>query len=203
MKNMREIVRKGYNEGKYEETYARTNQKIDRIEKAFCDELIERLKGDKLLDLGCGTGMPYTKYFAKKGLKTTGVDISEKHIALAKKNVLEAKFIVGDFFSSKIKGKFDAITSFFAIFHIPRDEHQKLYEHTYNLLKKDGMILFVLAIDAMKMYKNDDFAGSKMLWSSYNAPTNKKMLEKAGFEIILSAEDTRVERHLWVLAKKK
>lgn len=203
MKDMREIVRQGYNEGTYEETYGRKTRGLDNLEKAFCNELIARIKGDKILDLGCGTGVPYDKYFTQKGFEVTGVDISEKHIELAKKNVPKAKFFAGDFFSNKIKGKYDAILSFFAIFHIPRDEHKKVYEHAYSLLKKDGMILFVLAIDSMKLEKSDNFAGAKMLWSSYNAEKNKKLLNEAGFDILIAAEDYRTERHMWVLAQKK
>ncbi len=93
----------------------------------MCDELISRLdKNSKILDLGCGIGLPYDKYFIKNKVNLTGIDISERHIEIAKKNVKDAKYLVGDFFSKDIKNKFDAIVSYFAIFHIPRTEHMRL-----------------------------------------------------------------------------
>lgn len=204
MKNMRELVRKGYNEGSYEEKYSRKNMNMDELEKFLCNEIIKRTEKEaKILDLGCGTGLPYNKYFVKKGFKLTGVDISERHISLAKKNVKTAKYIVGDFFTDKIKGKYDAITSFYAIFHIPREEHFKLFKRIHGLLKKGGHILITLATDSMKKDINPDFAGAPMAWSSYGIDKNKKLIKDAGFEIIVMAEDYRTERHMWILARKK
>ena len=126
-KDMRNIVRKGYNDGKYDVKYARTSSVPENFAKSLCDELISQLKpNSKILDLGCGVGLPFDKYFSKKSLSVTGIDISERHIEQAKKNVKSAKYILGDFFSKEIKEKFDAIVSFYAIFHIPRTEHKKL-----------------------------------------------------------------------------
>ena len=201
---MRDLVKSGYNQGQYDTTYARNNGIPENFEKVLCDELISRIKtNSKLLDLGCGVGLPYDKYFLNNNLSVTGVDISEKHIEQAKKNVKNAKFFVGDFFSKDIKGKFDAIVSFYAIFHIPRTEHKKLLEQIHSLLKKDGMILITLGIDSMKCDISQNFAGAPMAWSSYSVEKNKKLVQDAGFEIIVAAEDYRTERHLWILAKKK
>jgi len=203
-KNMRKLVRSGYNQGQYDITYARNNGTPENFEKVLCDELVSRIKpNSKILDLGCGVGLPYDKYFIKHNLSVTGIDISEKHIEQAKKNVKSAKYLVGDFFSKDIKGKFDAIVSFYAIFHIPRTEHKKLLEHIHSSLKKDGIILITLGIDSMKCDVNDNFAGAPMAWSSYTVEKNKKLVQDSGFEILIAAEDYRTERHLWILAKKK
>lgn len=199
---MRNIVKKGYNEGNYENFYGRKSKKIDNLEKSLLNELILRIKGNKILDLGCGTGLPYSYFFVKKGFDLTGIDISERHIKLAKKNVKNANFILGDFFSNKIKGKYDAIFSAYAIFHIPRNEHLKLFKKMYSLLKKDGLILISLAVESMKCSVNPDFCGSKMVWSSFNINKNKKLIKEAGFNIINVLEDYRTEKHMWILAKK-
>ncbi len=202
-KNMRKLVKKGYNEGNYQNFYGRKSRKLTTFDKLMCDELLSRLKiNSKILDLGCGVGLPYDYYFLKKDFRVIGIDISEKHIKLAKKNVKSAKFIVGDFFSKEIKGKFDAIVSFFAIFHIPREEHKKLLKHINSLLKKDGYILIILGIDSMKCDINPNFVGAPMAWSSYSVENNKKLIQETGFEIIMAVEDYRTERHLWILAKR-
>lgn len=203
-KDMRELVKSGYNKGQYDITYARTDEIPENFEKGLCDELIYRIKpNSKILDIGCGVGLPYDKYFSNNNLSVTGIDISEKHIEQAKKNVKTAKYFVSDFFSKDIKGKFEAIVSFYAIFHIPRIEHKKLLEYIHSLLKKDGVILITLGIDSMRCDVNMDFAGAPMAWSSYTTEKNKKLVQDSGFEILIAAEDYRTERHLWVLAKKK
>jgi len=202
--NMRKLVRQGYNEGQYEKFYDRESSNLTPFDKLMCDELISRLnRNSKILDLGCGIGLPYDKYFVKNKINLTGIDISEKHIELAKKNVKSAKYFVGDFFSKEIKGKFDAIVSYFAIFHIPRIEHLKLLKRINSLLKKEGYILITLGAESMKCAVNPNFVGAPMAWSSYSVENNKKLISKAGFEILMAVEDYRIERHLWILAKKK
>jgi len=201
--DMRRLVKQGYNNGNYEKVYSRDST-LDIFDKLMCDELLSRLnKNSRILDLGCGVGLPHDKYFVDNKMALTGIDISEKHIALAKNNVKSAKYLVGDFFSKELKGKFDAIVSFFAIFHIPREEHTKLLGRIKSLLNKDGYILITLGADEMKCDVNPDFVGAPMAWSSYSVEKNKVLVRDAGFEIIMAVEDYRTERHLWILAKKK
>lgn len=199
---MRNIVKKGYDEGNYDICFSRNSKKIDHLEKGLFNELISRIKGKKILDLGCGTGFPYSYFFVNKGFDLTGIDISEKHIKLAKKNIKNVNFILGDFFSNKINNKYDAIISCHAIFHIPRNEHLKLFKKIYSLLKKEGLILISLATESFKYSVNENFCGSRMVWSSFNLNKNKKLIKEAGFNIINILEDYRTEKHMWVLAKK-
>lgn len=202
MTDMRDLVRSGYNEGSYDTTYARKGSKPERFEKLMCDELLDRMPGSRLLDLGCGVGLPYDRYFAKNGCDVTGIDISERHIELAKRNVPEARFMVGDFFASTGSKKFDAIVSLYAIFHIPRTEHAGLLAHVRSKLKKDGMILITLGSEPMVRDVNDDFAGAPMAWSSYSVANNKRLVRDAGFRILMAVEDHRYEKHLWILARR-
>jgi SAM-dependent methyltransferase len=202
--DMRKLVKQGYNTGNYEKFYDREKNILDLFDKLMCDELISRLnKNSKILDLGCGIGLPHDKYFVDNKMALTGIDISEKHIALAKKNVKSAKYIVGDFFSKDVLGKFDAVISYFAIFHIPRTEHLKLFKRINSLLNKNGYILITLGAEEMKCDVNQDFVGAPMAWSSYSVEKNKQLVQEAGFDIIMAVEDYRTERHLWILAKKK
>lgn len=201
---MRKLVTDGYDKGTYDQRYDRQSIRLECFEKCMCEELLSlAVSSPKLLDLGCGVGLPYDGFFVKKGAKLTGVDISKRHVALARKNVPQAKFLLGDFFNKSIKGRFDVITSFYAIFHIPRAEHAKLLKHIHALLKKDGHILITLGARSMKMAVSKDFVGAPMAWSSYSVEKNKKLVRDAGFEIILSIEDHRREDHLWILARKK
>ncbi|MGM5481702.1 MAG: class I SAM-dependent methyltransferase [Nanobdellota archaeon] len=200
---MRNLVKDGYDNGKYYEVYGRTGTTLDRMENMLFEELTDRVpENSRILDLGCGVGLPYDKVLSQKGYEVTGIDISEKHIRLAKKNVPEATFIRDDFFSSGVSGSFDAIVSFYAIFHIPREEHAKLLKHMHSLLKDNGHILITLATTSMDCDKNPDFVGAPMAWSSYSVEENKRMIENAGFNILVSVEDYRDENHLWILASK-
>ena len=40
---MRDLVRSGYNQGKYDKVYARKNTKLEPFENLMCNELISRI----------------------------------------------------------------------------------------------------------------------------------------------------------------
>jgi SAM-dependent methyltransferase len=195
-------VKKGYEEGDYESDY-RTDRRIRDVEKEIFKQLFDQVKDDKVLDLGCGTGVPFDKFLVDKGYDLTGVDIAQKHVDKAKNNVPEADFIQDDFFELDFDQRsFDAVVSFYAIFHIPREDHKELLSRIKNWLGDGGLILITMGSEEMDMLEGE-IGGEKMLWSSHSAEKNKKMVEDAGFEILESfQEDWREENHLWILGRK-
>lgn len=53
---------------------------------------LEKYAGHKILDLGCATGN-YCLYLSQKGFETTGVDINEKYVEIAKSRGVNAYHI--------------------------------------------------------------------------------------------------------------
>lgn len=198
---MRDKVKEGYEEGDYESDY-RKNREIRPEEKEFFQSLSNLTSGNKVLDLGCGIGMPFDKFLSENGWKLTGIDIAENHVEKARQNIPSAEFKQGDFFDLEFdQGEFDAIVSFYAIFHIPREEHSKLLNKMKDWIKEDGAILITMGAEKMDMMEGD-IGGEEMLWSSYSAKKNKELVEEAGFNIVESyQEGWREETHLWILAK--
>ena len=205
-KDMRKLVEEGYDKADYGGAF-RKGKSLRENEEEFLSDLISKIpKGAKILDFGCGLGIPHDKFFAKNGFAVTGIDISQKHIDIAKKNVPGAKFIKGDFSRMKFKEKFDAVVSFYAIFHIPREEHKKLFKKMRSLLKKGGLILVTLGTSGDKYSEEKDWAGAKMAWSQYDPETYKKIIKDSGFKIIRSAFEGKpgdAEYHFWVLAQRE
>ena len=102
------------------------------------------------LDLGCGTGTS-SFYFAKKGFKTTGIDISATAIELAqnlsRQQDLEVDFKVGDVLYLKGLGqKFDLIYDSHCLHCIVFDEDRKKVLHgIHDILNPSG----IFALDTM------------------------------------------------------
>ncbi len=193
-------VRQGYN--KIAETYLKNRDQFKN--QKHLDKLVLLLpKGSTILDIGCGAGKPIDSYLVTRGYKVIGIDISEKQIALAKKNVPQGKFAVRDMSTLK-DGEYavDATVSFYAIFHIPRKQHAALFKKINSFLPRGGLLLVTMG--SSDWVGSEDFHGTQMSWSHFDAETNKKIVENAGFEIIESEIDTSGgEKHLVVLAKKK
>lgn len=164
--------------------------------------LIERLKsGAKVLDVGCGGGKPIDSYLVQRGFEVIGFDISEEQIKLAKLNVPEAQYSVMDMSDLK-EGQFqvDAVVSFYALFHIPREQHLHILQLFRTFVKTNGLILLTMGADDWEG-KEDDFCGAEMYWSHYGAEKNLDIVEQSGFKVIFSEIDTAGnEKHLIVLA---
>ena len=68
--------------------------------------------GMKLLDVGCGIGQSLEYLYNKFGIIPSGIDISEKAIAMARKRLPSAFFRVGDAAALPFKdASFDAVVS--------------------------------------------------------------------------------------------
>lgn len=201
----KEIVKSGYNAiaNRYLVTRTRDSEDVRLL-----DELTTRLPtGAKVLDAGCGAGLPISQMLSKK-FEVTGVDFSEAQIELAKKNVPNATFICQDMTKLDFpENTFEGICSYYAIIHIPRGEHQPLLANFHNMLKPSGLALLCLGAENLIDDIDENYLGTRMYWSHYDSETYLKMLTECGFSILWSkriADETcEGAGHLFTLIQKQ
>lgn len=102
-------------------------------------------KGAKVLDLGCGNGRVY-ELLKDLGAEYYGLDISERLIEHAEKNVPLGHFTVGDMLKTPYQdNEFDIVMSAATLHHIPGKEarNQALTE-MYRITKPGGQILVTI-----------------------------------------------------------
>ena len=73
-------------------------------------ELLAPARGERILDLGCGTGH-LTSLIAESGAEVVGIDSSEDMVRVASKNYPNIRFEVADARSLLFDGEFDAVFS--------------------------------------------------------------------------------------------
>lgn len=127
------------------------------MEKHFQKFLELIPKKASILDVGCGPGQA-TKRFASQGHDLTGLDLSEKMIEHARKEVPNAKFLVKDIEEFETEEKFDGIWAAFVLIHLPREKHPQAIEKFYEMLKPGG-ILYLGMIEGQ---------GEKLMQEPYN-----------------------------------
>jgi ubiquinone/menaquinone biosynthesis C-methylase UbiE len=202
--NCKEIVKAGYNTIALDYLGIRPE---DSEDIALLQEVVERLlKGAKVLDAGCGSGVPVTKYLSQF-CEVTGVDFAEAQIELARRSVPGARFLCQDMTELDFQdNSFHAICSYYAIIHIPREEHLQLLQNFYRILKPNGLVLLCMGSVDIQGDVAEDYYGAPMYWSHYDAETNIKMIKECKFNLIWSkivTDSTYPEStHLFVLAKK-
>ena len=77
---------------------------------AWRGELVSRLpQGSRVLDLGCGDGVPDTQLLAER-FRVTGVDVSPEQVRRATAAVPSAEFVCADFTELELpQGSFDGV----------------------------------------------------------------------------------------------
>jgi SAM-dependent methyltransferase len=199
----KKTVKSGYNKvaDRYLAERSRDTENVHLLND-FIELLAPR---SKVLDAGCGAGIPITQMLAEH-FDVIGVDFSEAQIKLAKQNVPNAHFFCQDMTSLDFPDEsLDGICSYYAIIHIPREEHASLFANFYRMLKTGGPALLCLGAEDL-LDDIDDFLGTPMYWSHYDSDTYLQLLKECGFTTIWAKlvpdETCEGAKHLFVLAQK-
>jgi SAM-dependent methyltransferase len=203
----KKLVRAGYD--LCAESYAAARREDDGEQLSALLRLLP--DGSRVLDLGCGAGVPIARELAKQH-RVTGVDASERMLALARAAVPDARFVLGDILDVTFEARtFDAAVAIFVLFHLPHEEHGSVFERVWSWLRPGGYFLATLSEDAEAPYTEDDFFGTRMYWSNLGYAEYRELLLGLGFEIVGERivghgygrrRQARDERHPMVLAQK-
>lgn len=204
MDEPKRLVEAGYD--RIAEQYLAGKDPEDPVTLAALEELAAGLPaGAAVLDLGCGAGVPVTQWLAAR-FAVTGVDISARQLELARAQVPGATFLQADMTALDFPpGTFDAVVSFYAIIHVPREEQAGLVGRIQRWLKPGGAFLALWALGEWEGSEVDwQGWGAPMWWSHYDQATNLQMLRAAGFAIASAdVRTTEGETWLWVRALRQ
>jgi ubiquinone/menaquinone biosynthesis C-methylase UbiE len=208
-RDSKDIVREGYD--RIAEQYDEYSSQFN--DEAQISEFMSLVKpGGHVLDVGCGTGIPFTRALVDSGFQVVGIDISQKMLDLAKKHVPEATFEIRDMRALEFEDdSFDGIVSAYAVFHIPRTEHFSLFQDFHRILKKGGFLLFSVGSreDASDgVWEWVELHAVPMYWSNNPASKTLELVKSADFEIVFARNvetqtETDTEIHFWILARAK
>lgn len=165
------------------------------------------LRPGDALDLGCGTGRHATADLVSAGFRVTGLDVSARSIEVARREVPAARFLVGDMATIAFPAEtFDLVTAFYSIIHLPREDHGRLLRRVARWLRPGGGLIVTLGTNGGDAYE-DDWLGVPMYWSSWDRPTNLRLLEAAGLDVLVDTVETSIEdgqpvSFHWVIARK-
>ena len=165
----------------------------DRYDEAFphkdgqlaCGEwLLGRLPSSaRVLDVGCGTGLPTARQLTSGGCAVTCVDISPAMLERARAHVPEASFMELDVADlHRVPGRYDAAVAFFSLLNLPRKVIPRALGLIHDALAPGG--LFSLAMVEADV---DDvpisFLGSRILVTGYMRDELRSVLCEARFSV--------------------
>lgn len=120
----------------------------------------------KALDVGCGCTGRFIDLLLEEGFSPEGVDVSEAMITLARKRHPEINFHQQDICEWEIPAKYDLITAWDSIWHIPLDQQKKVLARLVSSLNTNGVLIFSFGgTDEEGDHKND-FMGPELYYST-------------------------------------
>jgi SAM-dependent methyltransferase len=127
-------------------------------------ELAGRLpSGARIVDLGCGAGIPATRELAGHGLQVLGVDFSAVQLGRAHRLVPAARFVQADMTAFSLRpASVDAVVSFYALIHVPLADQQALFPRVREWIRPGGYFLAIVGAD--RWTGTERYLGAEMFW---------------------------------------
>jgi SAM-dependent methyltransferase len=141
--------------------------------------------GARVVELGCGTGVPVGELLAAR-YDYTGVDASPGMLERARRAVPRGTFVHADMETMTFDAaSLGAVVAFFSIIHVPREGHAALFASIANWLRPGGIFVGTLhSNDDPDDFSPDWLGAGPMRWTGYDAATNRALLERAGFDVL-------------------
>ena len=189
---------------RYQEAFAHNDGQQDAVEL-----LLGRLPaGARVLDVGCGTGIPTARALSGAGCAVTGIDISPVMLDLARRNVPGAVFLERDVRDVGPElGRFDAVVAFFALLMLPRAEIVDALVRLRGVLEPEGLLMLGMVeadVDDVPVA----FLDASVRVSGWRRQGLRRVLAEAGFAIWTEdvrsyqrQDDAAAEVHIFVTAQ--
>lgn len=179
----KEIVRTGYDVLSYR---YRADEADAGQYGPWLRRLVELLPaGGRVLDLGCGCGVPVARDLTAAGCAVTGVDLSAVQIARARRLVPAATFLQADAVTASFDAaSFDAVVCLYALIHVPQDEQPPLLARIATWLRPGGWLLATTGHQAWTGTDATWLGGTTpMWWSHADSDTYRRWITDAGLRV--------------------
>lgn len=180
--------------------HVRANRGPGTYFRAFLVRVLDRVPDrGRALDLGCGAGLVTAELVRRA--RVIAMDRSAVQLSLARSNAPEASLVRGDIAEVSFRpGSFDAVVAFWTLIHVRRDRHASVLSEIHRWLRPGGLFAGTLGTTDSPL-DVEEFFGTSMAWSHFDAETNRQLLRDTGFTIIQADEvEDEGERPLWVIA---
>lgn len=166
--------------------------------------------GERVVELGCGTGVPVGKLVCAT-YDYTGIDSSTGMLAKGHVALPGVIFMRADMHEVQFSpGSLGAVMAFYSIGHTPRERHATLFASIASWLRPGGVFIGNLhSHDDADDYEPDWLGAGPMRWSGFDMATNVALLADAGLQVVESVviEQTEPEgtkiHPLWVVARRE
>ena len=134
--------------------------------------------GARVVDLGCGAGIPATRELVSYGLKVLGVDFSAVQLHRAQRLVPAARLVQADIARFALRpATVAAVVSFYALIHVPVADQRALFGRIRDWLRPGGYFLAI--VGAQQWTGIEPYLGADMFWDHADTTSYLRWLRAA------------------------
>ena len=172
-------------------------------ERRWLDQLLEGLAPPvRVLDLGCGPGVPLATELASRGCVVTGVDGAKNMISLFREHLPGATAHVADMRGLDLAATFDAVLAWDSFFHLCPADQESMFAVFRRHCAVGGRLVFTSGpVEGTAIGRVE---GAPVYHSSQSPDTYRTWLERAGFAVVsFVPEDPDCGQHSVWLAERR
>jgi len=169
--------------------------------KEFSDvfnTFMEKLpQGGRVLDLGCGTGLPYAGYLVENGFDVLGVDLSDEMVKVSSRNVPGANFVQLSMSEIPYRDEFHGVISSFSMLLLSPDLFKETASRVHSALVNGGH--FYLSLNEPASESDDsesevfvNIMGQDMYSRAYTVQEIEDVFQPLGFSLVKFNRDIEV-----------
>ncbi|RKG81681.1 class I SAM-dependent methyltransferase [Corallococcus exercitus] len=156
--------------------------------------------GARVLDAGCGTGLPLTRVLLEHGCQVMGVDSSRELLARFQANFPHVPVVCASIQSCELQARaFDAAIAWGVLFHLRHEEQEQAIANIARALNPDAAFLFTSG-DVHGSMDGAPMNGVPFRYHSYSVDGYRDLLRAHG----LTLEETHTDPggNLYFLSRK-
>lgn len=179
---------------------ARRTEKL--MEATWLDRFMSLMPSrPAVLDIGCGSGEPMSRYLAERGCAVTGVDSSPEMIALCESALPWQSWRVADMRSLSLGATFDGLLAWDSFFHVHHEDQRRMFPVFRTHASPRAALMFTAGPN--RGVAMGTFEGEPLYHASLDADEYRALLEENGFAVVTHVvEDETCGRHTIWLAQR-
>ena len=157
--------------------------------------------GGLALDVGCGCNDRFRRLLESHGYEVEGIDVSAQMIALAKTRNPKATFYHADVCDWLPPKKYDFITAWDSIWHVPLTRSESVLRRLCGALNPGGVFIWTTGGFAGPEEKWDSAMGPPVYYSVLGIPKTLQTIADAGCVCRHLEFDQLPEKHVFIIAQ--
>lgn len=154
------------------------------------------------LDIGCGCTGRFIDLMLDSGFQPSGIDVSLKMIGLARERHPQVEFHCQDICEYQLPNKYDLISAWDSIWHIPLDQQKAVLGKIVAALNPGGIFIFSFGGLIEAGEHKDSFMGPEVYYSSLGTNGFLQLFLEADCSIKHLEFDQPTEQHAYLIIEK-